>query len=395
MATISKVLALPSATQYNSPSAPSYTNSAFTGIGNYGYFEYGQVAYGGTPTNKVSWVEPTPSFFKNKESSVYRFRLTRTSDNVLVRDDILGNYITEGQSLQTSLGLVVAGTDYKVEIYTSVNGSRSSYNTATFTAMTAPEAPPEWRTGVGYGWTGYAYAPYGNVMQFDISGHTANWGTYNYHTSNKYYLDMVDTVNNTTTTTYEKNGANPVSTTLPFQGEWLYYDLVPSKYRVYVKAGNYAGYSPRVENPNTASTTNGSTILSYGPPTISSFTPTFGYRYDTVTITGTWLKNPASAAINNYSANIVSSSYDTLVLSVPFIGYGFSTTGPITVTSNTNNGTTQSTASSTDTFTIGATPYPSYKRCTSLNRSMGLCYTINCCCYDPACSGATCTSPNC
>jgi hypothetical protein len=391
MATISKIISLPSATQYNPTAFPSYV--VFGGFTFGTPIEYGQVANGGTPTNRVGWQEPTQSFFKNKTSSTYRFRLVRSSDSALVRDELLGSYNTEGQNIQTSLGSgLVAGTGYFVEVYTSANNGGVLYNTnpTGFVAQTAPNISPTPASG----WTmgGYAESPTGNVMGLTLNSHTTNWGGVPTDSAGRYY--KVELVKTDGTTAYsgilsrQGGGNDPAySSDTPINCTVNLGQVRNDNYRVFVKAGTRGGEATRIENPTTA--INGpQNFPPIESPSVSSISPTGGS--ETVTITGTSLTTVTQVAICNVLATIVSTNYTTIVATT---GQRISTT-PITGDVQVMNPTGFGTKANAFTYTAYGTPTNNSRRCTTWDFNFGECYGVgpNSCCptYATYCTGAAC-----
>jgi hypothetical protein len=397
MATISKIISLPSATQYNPTAFPSYV--IFGGFTFGTPIEYGQVANGGTPTNKVGWQEPTQSFFKNKTSSTYRFRLVRSSDSALIRDGLLGSYNTEGQNVQTSLGSgLVAGTSYFVEVYTSANNGGVLYNInpTGFVAQTAPNVSPT-QTG---GWTigGFAESPSGNEMSVTLNSHTTNWGGVPADAAGRYYsLELVKTDGTTAYSgiLYKQGTGGTVNPAYSSENPIIVVANLGAvkndSYRVFVKAGNRGGEATRIENPTTA--TNGpQTFPPIQSPSVSSISPTSGSGAggETVMITGTSLTTVTEVRLCGILATIVSKNYTTI----------FATTGqrvsstPITGDVQVMNPAGFGTKANAFTYTAyGSTPNNS-RRCTSFDFSISECYGVptSACCptYAIYCSGAGC-----
>ena len=407
MAIISKILSLPSATQYNPTGFPSF--AIYTGFTFGTPIRYGQVANGGTPTNEVGWQEPNQSFFKNKSSSRYRFRLTRVSDDALIRDDLLGSIVGEGELLQSSMvslgsGLV-AGTLYRVQLYTTANSGGVLYNpnVTGFVAQTAPNISPT-QTG---GWTigGYAESPSGNVMSVTLNSHTTDWGGVGTSTLGRYYsLELVKTDGAVYTSgiLYKQGSGGTVnaaySSENPIIAEVNLGSILNGDYRVFVKAANQAGEATRIENPTTA-LYGAQNFPPIKPPTLTSISPTSGPGSGgtPVTITGTSLTTVTSAQIGGENIDIRSRNYTTI--------YGI-TDDKISSTPQTYNLTVSNPAGNATllqafSYSAYAGPPPppgGNKRCTTFDLNTGQCFQSNCCCspgFGQFCSGSSCSGNTC
>lgn len=321
MGMISKVVSIPAATQYNPTSAPAFALGSDFSFGT--EFSYGQVFNGQTPTMQVHWQEPTPSFFKNKASSSYRFRLTKDSDGSLVRDALLGPYLTEGSFNLTSLGSgLIAGQLYKIEIYTTANGGTTLYNATPkyFIAQTAPNLSPRMDSPFG-GYTvgGFANSPSGNTVDVTITQHTSDWGGLSTSQIGRYYA--MDLVLANGTTAYSTNisivgGGDPAyssTTPLTVRGSFLS-GIDNDNYRIFLKAGTRGGTATRVENSLTQQ--NGpQNFPPYNTPTLTSISPISGSTAGgtSVLIQGTYLRKPTSVSICGINATVVDSGYNFIV----------------------------------------------------------------------------------
>ena len=407
MAIISKILSLPSATQYNPTGFPSF--AIFSGFTFGTPIRYGQVANGGTPTNDVGWSEPNQSFFKNKSSSRYRFRLIRVSDGALIRDGLLGSITGEGEILQSSLvslgsGLV-AGTSYRVELYTTANNGGVLYNpnVTGFVAQTAPNMSPT-QTG---GWTisGFAESPSGNVMSVTLNSHTTDWGGVGTSVLGRYYsLEIVKTDGAVYTSgiLYKQGSGGTVnaaySSELPIVCEVNLGSMLNGDYRVFVKAATWGGEATRIENPTTA-LYGAQNFPSIRPPSLTSIAPTFGPGTGgtAVTITGASLTTATVVRIGGEDVAVTSKNYTTIT-GVTANKYGNSTTAYDVVVANPAGSATLPSA-----FTYSANPAPpppvgGNKRCTTFDFNNGQCFSSNCCCspaFGQFCSGASCSGNTC
>jgi hypothetical protein len=335
MATISRIVALPSATQYN-PTSPPFPQFTFQAGIPLTPFAWGQVSYGQTPTNTIKWATSDGTFYKNKETSQYRYFLYRYSDGLLLKDGILGTFTLNGPgtgSHVTDLGPgLIAGTKYTLSTYTLVNGTRSSLSSNwTFTAMTAPDSSPT--INGGYGTSGYANSVNGNKVNLTLSTITTNWGGASSVESDGHRFYDIQLL--------RPNGSVAYSAVAYVFGspsdDAAYYTLTPYQIEaewegepdgtggvnsepltVWVQARTYGGAAARNQSP--ASAFDGPVVLfPVAPPVVFTVTPSSGTGAggDLITLDGYYLKDPISVTIGGLQADIFDDNFNQILVITP------------------------------------------------------------------------------
>lgn len=364
MAAVSRIISLPSATQYNpvSPPYPSFTYNP--DIPFLTPFSWGEIPYNGNPTNSIRWtvpvsVEGQTYFYKNQQSEQYRFILTRVDDGVVIRDGLLGLYGLEPLSkVTTNLGSgLVAGTKYTVSTYTLANGTRSGYSSNwTFRAMTLPESSPTSAPPYsGYGTGGYANSIFGNTVNLVIATTTTNWGGASADQIDLERFYDIQLLNTNGSVAYsapayaygdESTGA-PYSTLSPNNIEARYPGQLdgtggvgPEELTVWVRARNLAGAAPR--NQNAISAQYGpAQLFNVAPPYASSLLPSSGSGAGgySLIIDGYYLHDTREVTIGGLNAVVLSNTFNRLVVNVPPNTTGSAGAKDIVITTNYEDGT--------------------------------------------------------
>ena len=347
MAAISRIVSLPSATQYNPTDFPHPSFTYATDIPFLTAFTWGQVAYGGTPTNTVEWIPPFSHndsypeyFFKNKQTSQYRFKLYRTSDNAIIKDGLLslyGNVTSPTQEITTDLGSgLVAGTEYLLATYTLANGTTSQLskdvfgNSWEFRAMTAPQSSPALENS-GFSSSGYAKDYQGNSVSFNLLTHTTNWGGASSIEADqeRYYdVDLLRSngsvafsailyLDNNPIADQQQDDAAYVTTPPPtdVRGRWPsatigYATPGAEQYEIWVKARTLAGSAARVEHPNFVNTGPTQLFVVSRPRATTPIFPNSGLGLGgyTITINGYYLDDVSDVKIGGLTAQILTAN---------------------------------------------------------------------------------------
>jgi hypothetical protein len=216
MATVSRILALPSATDYY-PVEPTLNSITYNPT------EFN----GGTPANFFSYSEPSAEW-KNKSSALYKYK-------VEYYDIATSTWIVSADSLlPTSVGVQgFKGVQHRVTLYTRSNGSDKEAMSQVYYPQTKPnQSPPITAYGSTYGisiaWTG---------IETISPNFSNNWGgapASNVNQDREYQIYILSMPSGTTI-------ASPVVSST--QTSYDFGGFFNGTYRVIVYAKNKAGLS--------------------------------------------------------------------------------------------------------------------------------------------------------
>jgi hypothetical protein len=225
MATVSRILALPSATDYY-PVEPTLNSITYNPT------EFN----GGTPANFFSYSEPSAEW-KNKSSALYKYK-------VEYYDIATSTWITTADSLlPTSVGVQgFKGVQHRVTLYTRSNGSDKEAMSQVYYPQTKPNQSPIISTYYG---NQYGVFVAWNAIETVSPNFANNWGgapAYNVNQDRGYRVIC------------EKMPGNIVVFDTPVSSNQLEYTFSGSfngDYRFIVYAQNKAGLSTFVVGSST------------------------------------------------------------------------------------------------------------------------------------------------